>query len=30
MKSYHQKFISDHPLESTPMAEIAGLSLIHI
>lgn len=24
MKSYHQKFISDHPLESTPMAEIAG------
>lgn len=22
MKSYHHKFVSDHPLESTPMAEI--------
>ena len=24
MKSYHQKFVSDHPYESSPMAEIAG------
>ena len=24
MKSYHQKFISDHPYESVPMAEISG------
>ena len=24
MKSYHHKFVSDHPLESTPMAEIDG------
>ena len=24
MKSYHQKFASDHPYESSPMAEIAG------
>ena len=24
MKSYHQKFVSDHPYESVPMAEIAG------
>ena len=24
MKSYHQKFVSDHPSESSPMAEIAG------
>lgn len=24
MKSYHQKFVSDHPYESFPMAEIAG------
>lgn len=24
MKSYHQKFLSDHPYESSPMAEIAG------
>ena len=24
MKSYHQKFISDHPYESVPMAEIFG------
>ena len=24
MKSYHQKFVSDHPYESAPMAEIAG------
>lgn len=23
MKSYHQKFVSDHPYESSPMAEIA-------
>ena len=25
MKSYHQKFISNHPYESVPMAEISGL-----
>ncbi len=24
MKSYHQKFVSDHPYESSPMAEITG------
>ena len=24
MKSYHQKFVSDHPYESAPMAEISG------
>lgn len=24
MKSYHHKFVSDHPYESSPMAEIAG------
>lgn len=24
MKSYHQKFVSDHPYESSPMTEIAG------
>ncbi len=24
MKSYHQKFISNHPYESVPMAEISG------
>lgn len=24
MKSYHQKFVSDHPYESSPVAEIAG------
>lgn len=24
MKPYHQKFVSDHPYESSPMAEIAG------
>lgn len=24
MKSYHQKFVSDHPYESSPMAEISG------
>ena len=24
MKSYHQTFVSDHPYESSPMAEIAG------
>lgn len=24
MKSYHQKFVSNHPYESSPMAEIAG------
>ena len=24
MKSYHQKFVSDHPYEYSPMAEIAG------
>lgn len=24
MKSYHQKFVSDHPYESSPMAKIAG------
>ena len=24
MKSYHQNFVSDHPYESSPMAEIAG------
>ena len=24
MKSYHQKFVSDHPYESSPIAEIAG------
>ena len=24
MKSYHQKFVYDHPYESSPMAEIAG------
>ena len=24
MKYYHQKFVSDHPYESSPMAEIAG------
>ena len=24
MKSYHQKFVSDHPYESSPKAEIAG------
>ena len=24
MKSYHQKFVSGHPYESSPMAEIAG------
>ena len=24
MKSYHQKVVSDHPYESSPMAEIAG------
>ena len=24
MKSYHHKFVSDHPYESVPMAEISG------
>ena len=27
MKSYHQKFISDHPYESVPMAEISGFPI---
>lgn len=27
MKSYHQKFVSDHPYESSPMAEIAGFPI---